>query len=144
MEVTSAVDVGETSQQLFHDAFDLIERESISATKALVFSDVVENRALDVLEDEVHIALHSNDFLQLYHVFVVQSPQCFHFTQAHGLIPAIKLPLHFLNGDCFTSCLVYGLDNSAVCTIAAVFYNLELIHAFGLFKVVFKSIWLGN
>lgn len=131
------MNVGETSQQLFHDGFNLIEREPVGPTKALVFTDVVENCALDVLEDKVHIALHSNDFLQLYHVFVVQSPKCFHLTQAHGLIPAIKLPLHFLNGDCFTSCLVYRFHNSAVSAIAAVFYNLELIHAFRLFQVVF-------
>ena len=89
---------------------------------------MVENRATHVLEHQVNIVLHTDHFLELHYIHVVQPTQSFDFPKTHGFIPTFEFPLHLLNGDCFSRRSIDCLNNRSIRAIAAVFYYLEFVH----------------
>ena len=63
MKVVSSVDVGQTSQNLFHNCLDLVVRKSLSFMDTSVLSEMVENSPLHIFKNKVDVILHSDHFL---------------------------------------------------------------------------------
>ena len=74
MEVAPVVHKGQTQEDLLHDRLDLVIGQAVGASESLILSHEVEHGATHVLENQVHIVLHADHFLQFYNVRVIQSP----------------------------------------------------------------------
>ena len=106
MEVASVMYVGHSRQELLHDFHYLITWQAIGTSEPFGLSNVVQQCALHVFENQVHVVPHPNHFLQFYYVGVVEATQSFHLTKAHSFIPTFKLSFHFLDCNCLPRGLV--------------------------------------
>ena len=73
MEVASVVHKSQAQKNLFHDCLDLVIGQTVGTSEPLILPHEVQYGTAHVLKDQVHITLHSDDFLQFYNVRVIQS-----------------------------------------------------------------------
>ena len=85
---------------------------------------------LHVLEHEVQLVVLANDFLQLHDVGVVQLAQGLHLTKGDGLLPAVELTLHLLDGNHLVRLSVRRLPHAAIRPVSELLLHLVSIHGF--------------
>ena len=81
------------------------------------FSHQSQQIAFDVFEHKIESRVLTNDFFELYNIWVMQFFKRFDFPKVHHFVPRVVLSFHGFNGDFFTSFNVCGHVNQTVSPI---------------------------
>ena len=129
MDKTLLMHIMQRGEHLLHHIFDHILRQSRPTRAILILSPhVVKHSPLDILKHKIDVVIRPNHLFHLDYIRMLQFPQSLHLAKAHGLVPTLKLTLHFLDSDRLSRLQQNGLKYSAIGPIATVFNDLKFIH----------------